>query len=42
LDGSEDDILWKDDVEEKDDGDWVKSMDNNSVKSDDGESGMEF
>jgi hypothetical protein len=40
LDGSEDDILWMDDVEEKDDGDWVDSTDNNSVMSDDGESGM--
>jgi hypothetical protein len=42
LDGSEDDILWKDDVEEKDDSDWVESTDNDSVMSDDGESGMEF
>ena len=42
LDGSEDDILWKGDVEEKDDSDWVESTDNNSVMSDDGESGMEF
>jgi hypothetical protein len=38
LDGSEDDILWKDDVEDKDDSDWVESMDNDSVMSDDGES----
>jgi hypothetical protein len=42
LDGSEDDILWKGDVEEKDDSDWVENMDNDSVMSDDGESGMEF
>ena len=33
---SEDDILWEDDVEDKDDSGWV--MVNNSVKSDDGES----
>jgi len=36
LDGSEDDILWEDDGEDKDDSDWV--TDNNSVMSDDGES----
>ena len=42
LDGSEDDILWKGDVEEKDDSDWLESTDNDSVMSDDGESGMEF
>jgi len=36
LDGSEDDILWEDDGEEKDDSDWV--TDNDSVMSDDGES----
>ena len=36
LDGSEDDILWEDDGEDKDDSDWA--MDNNSVMSDDGES----
>ena len=36
LDGSEDDILWEDDVEDKDDSDWV--TDNNSIMSDDGES----
>ena len=41
LDGSEDDILWKGDVEEKDDSDWVESTDD-SVMSYDGESGMEF
>jgi len=36
LDGSEDDILWENDGEDKDDSDWV--TDNNSVMSDDGES----
>jgi len=36
LDGSEDDILWEDDGENKDDSDWV--MDINSVMSDDGKS----
>ena len=36
LDGSEDDILWEDDGENKDDSDWV--TDNDSVMSDDGES----
>jgi hypothetical protein len=36
LDGSEDDILWEDDGEDKDDSDWVTY--NNSVMSDDGES----
>jgi hypothetical protein len=36
LGGSEDDILWEDDGEDKDDSDWV--MDNDSVMSDDGES----
>ena len=36
LDGSEDDILWEDDGEDKDDSDWV--TDNDSVVSDDGES----
>jgi hypothetical protein len=36
LDGSEDDILWEDDGEDKDDSDWV--TDNDSVTSDDGES----
>jgi hypothetical protein len=38
LDGSKNDIVWKDDVEDKDDSDWVVSMDNDSVMSDDGES----
>ena len=33
LDGSEDDILWEDDGEDKDDSDWV--TDNDSVMSDD-------
>ena len=36
LDGSEDDILWEDDGEDKDDSDWV--MDNDSVMSDNGKS----
>ena len=36
LDGSEDDILWEDDGEDKDDSDW--KTDNDSVMSDDGES----
>jgi hypothetical protein len=36
LDGSEDDILWEDDGEDKDDSDWVTD---DSVMSDDGESG---
>jgi hypothetical protein len=38
LDGSEDDIVWEDDVEDKDDSDWVESADNDSVTCDDGES----
>jgi hypothetical protein len=38
LDGSEDDIVWEDDVEDKDDSDWVVSTDNDLVMSDDGES----
>ena len=33
--GSEDDILWEDDGEDKDDSDWV--TDDDSVMSDDGE-----
>ena len=37
LDGSEDDV-WEDDVEDKEDNDWVESTDNDSVMSDDGES----
>ena len=35
LDGSEDDILWEDDGEDKEDSDWVTD---DSVMSDDGES----
>ena len=35
LEGSEDDILWEDDGEDKDSSDWV--MDKDSVMSDDGE-----
>jgi hypothetical protein len=33
-----DDIVWEDDVEDKDDSDWVENTDNDSVMSDDGES----
>jgi len=36
LDRFEDDILWEDNGEDKDDSDWV--TDNDSVMSDDGES----
>ena len=36
LDESEDDILWEDNGEDKDDSDWV--TDNSSVMSDEGES----
>ena len=36
-DGSEDDIVWEDDVEDKDDNDWVEITDNDSVMSDDGD-----
>ena len=36
LDRSEDDILWEENGEDKDDSDWV--MDNDSVMSDEGES----
>ena len=36
LDGSEYDILWEDDGEDKEESDWV--TDNDSVMSDDGES----
>jgi len=36
LDGSEDDILWEDDGEDKDDSDWV--TDSDWVMNDDGES----
>jgi hypothetical protein len=35
LDGSEDDIIWEDNGEDKDDSDWV--TDNNSVMNDDSE-----
>jgi hypothetical protein len=35
---SEDDIIWENDVEDKDGSDWVESTDNNSVICDDGES----
>jgi hypothetical protein len=38
LDGSEDDTVWEDDVEDKDDSDWVESTNNDLVISDDGES----
>jgi len=34
----QDDIIWEDDVEDKDDSDWVESTDNDSVMSNDGES----
>jgi hypothetical protein len=40
MDSNEDNTLWMDNVEEKDDSDWVDSTDNDSVMSDDGESGM--
>jgi hypothetical protein len=38
LNGSEDDIVWEDDVEDNDDSDWVESTVNDLVKSDDGKS----
>jgi hypothetical protein len=38
LDGSKDVILWEDNVEDKDDSDWVESTDDDLVMSDDGES----
>jgi hypothetical protein len=38
LDGSEDNIVWEDNVEDKDDSDWVESTDNDSVISDDSNS----
>jgi hypothetical protein len=38
LDRSEDDIVWDDYVENKDDSDWVESMVNDPIMSDDGES----
>jgi hypothetical protein len=34
LDRSKDGIVREDDVEDKDDNDWVESMDNDSVMSD--------
>jgi hypothetical protein len=37
LDESKDVIVWEDDVEDKDDSDWVESKDNDSVLSDNGE-----
>jgi hypothetical protein len=33
LDGSEYVIVWEDDVEDKDDSDWVESTDNDSVST---------
>jgi hypothetical protein len=38
LEGSKDVIVWEDDVEDKDDCDWVESTDNDSVLSDDSKS----
>jgi hypothetical protein len=38
LDGSKDVIVWEDDVENKDDSDWMESTDNDSVMSGDGKS----
>jgi hypothetical protein len=38
LDESKDDIVWEDDVEDKDDSDWVVITDNDLVMSDDSES----
>jgi hypothetical protein len=38
LGGSKDNIVWEDDVEDKDDSDWVESVDNDSVMSDNGKS----
>jgi hypothetical protein len=38
LDGSKHVIVWEDDVEDKDDSDWVESTDNDSVMINDGES----
>jgi hypothetical protein len=38
LDRSEDVIVREDDVEDKDDSDWVETTNNDSVMSDDGES----
>jgi hypothetical protein len=39
LGGSEDVVVWEDDVEDEDDSDWVESTNNDSVMSGDGESG---
>jgi hypothetical protein len=36
LDGSEDDIVWDDNVENKGDREWVESTDNDLLMSDDG------
>jgi hypothetical protein len=38
LDRFEDNIVWEDNVEDKDDSDWVESRDNDSVMRDDGKS----
>jgi hypothetical protein len=38
LDGSEDEIVWEDDVEDKDDSDWAESTDNYSIVRDDSKS----
>jgi hypothetical protein len=38
LDVYKDDTVWEDDVEDKDDSDWVENTDNDSVMSDDSES----
>jgi hypothetical protein len=38
ISGSEDDIVWEDNVEDKDDREWVESTDNDSVMNDDSKS----
>jgi hypothetical protein len=38
FDGSEDVIVWEDDVEDKDDSPWMESTENDSFVSDDGKS----
>jgi hypothetical protein len=38
MDRSKDIIVWEDNVEDKEDSDWVESTDNNSVMSDDAKS----
>jgi hypothetical protein len=38
LYGSKDDIVWEDDVEDRDHSEWVESTDNDSVMSDDSKS----